>query len=171
MFTARIMIILAPPVTAQAAAETIARAVANASRPSGLAFALPHTMEGFVPDLPEGAEPLYYDAVQGLSGAVACLTSETHFLFLTGPHAFRPRWDALLYGLWHRFDKYTLLTASLTPAPAADNAASPDGKRRVSIANSDPQAIRNAAKNDPAVGKLAELFDGEVIDIHRPVEQ
>ena len=51
MFTARIMIILAPPVTAQAAAETIARAVANASRPSGLAFALPHTMEGFVPDL------------------------------------------------------------------------------------------------------------------------
>ena len=54
--------------------------------------------------------------------------------------------------------------------PAAP-AASPDGKRRVSIANSDPQAIRNAAKNDPVVGKLAELFDGEVIDIHRPVEQ
>ena len=54
--------------------------------------------------------------------------------------------------------------------PAAPT-ASPDGKRRVSIANSDPQAVRDAAKNDPAVGKLAELFDGEVIDIHRPVEQ
>ena len=49
-------------------------------------------------------------------------------------------------------------------------AASPDGKRRVSIANTDPQAVRNAAKNDPDVGRLAELFDGEVIDIHRPVE-
>ena len=56
-------------------------------------------------------------------------------------------------------------------AKPAASAASPDGKRRVSIANSDPQAIRNAAKNDPAVGKLAELFDGEVIDIHRPEEQ
>lgn len=156
MFTARIMIILAPPVTAQAAAETIARAVANASRPSGLAFALPHTMEGFVPDLPEGAEPLYYDAVQGLSGAVACLTSETHFLFLTGPHAFRPRWDALLYDLWRRFDKYTLLTASLTPAPAANNAASPDGDTiRVStVTGSRLAALRQLA---PAVQKRAGL--------------
>ena len=50
-------------------------------------------------------------------------------------------------------------------------AASPDGKRRVSIANSDPQAIREAVKNDPDVGKIAELFDGAVIDIHRPAEQ
>ncbi len=47
-------------------------------------------------------------------------------------------------------------------------ASSPDGKRRVSIANSDPQAIREAAKNDSRVGRLAELFDGTVIDIHRP---
>ena len=64
------------------------------------------------------------------------------------------------------------------PAPAPDPktqtssaAASPDGKKRVSIANSDPQAIREAVKNDPDVGKIAELFDGTVIDIHRPVEQ
>ena len=57
------------------------------------------------------------------------------------------------------------------PKPAAAPAASPDGKRRVSIANSDPQAVRDAVKNDPAVGRLAELFDGEVIDIHRPEEQ
>ena len=55
--------------------------------------------------------------------------------------------------------------------PASTPTASPDGKRRVSIANSDPQAVRNAAKNDPAVGRLAELFDGDVIDIHRPEAQ
>jgi len=53
------------------------------------------------------------------------------------------------------------------PSPSA-SVASPDGKRRVSIANSDPQAVRDAAKNDPDVGKLADLFDGTVIDIHRP---
>ena len=59
------------------------------------------------------------------------------------------------------------------PKPSVETAAptaSPDGKRRVSIANRDPQAVRNAAKNDPDVGRLAELFDGEVIDIHRPEE-
>ena len=64
------------------------------------------------------------------------------------------------------------------PEPASEPApkpgvppTSPDGKRRVSIANSDPQAVRDAAKNDPAVGKLAELFDSDVIDIHRPERQ
>ena len=63
--------------------------------------------------------------------------------------------------------------AAPSPKPEAKPAAptaSPDGKRRVSIANSNPHAIRDAVKNDPAVGKLADLFDGEVIDIHRPQE-
>ena len=55
--------------------------------------------------------------------------------------------------------------------PQSSASASPDGKRRVSIANTDPQAVREAAKRDPDVGRIAELFDGTVIDIHRPVEE
>ena len=53
-------------------------------------------------------------------------------------------------------------------AESAASTASPDGRKRVSIANSDPQAVRDAAKKDPDVGRLAELFDSDVIDIHRP---
>jgi DNA polymerase-3 subunit gamma/tau len=79
--------------------------------------------------------------------------------------------------------KYAAPVPEPKPAPApkseskprraepAASAASPDGRKRVSIANSDPQAVRDAAKNDPDVGRLAELFDSDVIDIHRPAGQ
>lgn len=124
MFTARILIILHPPVTALAAAETIARACEASARPAGLRFALPHTMNGFLPELPQGVTPLFYDAAQGLEGILPCLTDETHFLSLTGPHAFSPRWDAGLYAAWRRFGKRTLFTSSLTPSPASSGSAS-----------------------------------------------
>ena len=52
--------------------------------------------------------------------------------------------------------------------PARISQASPDGKKRESIANRDPGAIRDAAKNDPRIKELVDLFDGTVIDIHRP---
>ena len=65
------------------------------------------------------------------------------------------------------------------PAPKPESSAeaknepssSPDGKRRVSIANAHPEAIRDAVRNDPEIREAAELFDGMVIDIHRPVRQ
>lgn len=118
MFTARILLILSPPITADAAAETIARAIENAARPAWLRFAVPHTMQAFLSKLPQEIDPVFYDAAQGLEGVVPCLTDETHFLLLTGPQAFVPRWDALLYSAWQRQGKHTLLTSSITPSPA-----------------------------------------------------
>lgn len=121
MFTARILVILHPPMTAKEAAETIARACEAAVRPAGLRFALPHTMQDSLPELPDGIVPLFYDAVQGLSGVISCLTDETHFLSITGPHAFAPRWDNTLFALWRRYPRRTLFTGSITPcAPQAD---------------------------------------------------
>ena len=55
--------------------------------------------------------------------------------------------------------------------PQKESSASPDGKRRMSIANAHPEAIRDAVRNDPEIREAAELFDGMVIDIHRPVGQ
>jgi len=124
LFTARILVILYPPITAEAACATIARACKNAARPAGLRFALPHTMDGFLIDLPENIQPLFYDTVQGLSCVVPQLTDETHFLLLTGPHAFVPQWDAALYSLWRKQNRHTLFTASCMPAPVSDESAS-----------------------------------------------
>ena len=58
----------------------------------------------------------------------------------------------------------------VTPPPPPERRVqtSPDGKKRESIANRDPGAIRDAVKNDPQVKELADLFDAAVIDIHRP---
>ena len=58
----------------------------------------------------------------------------------------------------------------VTPPPPPERRiqTSPDGKKRESIANRDPGAIRDAVKNDPQVKELADLFDAAVIDIHRP---
>ena len=56
------------------------------------------------------------------------------------------------------------------PAPPRPDHASPDGKKRESIANREPEAIRNAVRNDPQTKLVTELFDGVVIDIHRPTE-
>lgn len=153
LFTARILIVLYPPVTAPAAAETIARAVEASSRPAGLRFALPHTMAETLPELPEGIELLFYDAALGLAGVVPCLTDETHFLFLTGPHAFAPRWDAGLYALTRRMGKQTLFTACLTPAPSpAGTASAGEGStiRIQAVNGSRLQGIRRltAVRND-----------------------
>ncbi len=153
MFTARILVILFPPVTADAAAETIARALQNATRPAGLRFAVPHTMEAVLPPLPEGAEPLFYDAAQGLAGVVPCLTEETHFLFLTGPHAFTPGWDAGLYAQWRKFDKHTLLTASLTPAPAPSSGGSAENGATIRVPAIDGSRLAALRQLAPALQK------------------
>ena len=55
------------------------------------------------------------------------------------------------------------------PEMKKEPSSSPDGKRRMSIANAHPEAIRDAVRNDPEIREAAELFDGTVIDIHRPV--
>ena len=153
LFTARILVILFPPITAEAAAETIARAIETAVRPAGLRFAVPHTMEQRLSGLPEGAEPLFYDAAQGLSGVVPRLTEETHFLFLTGPHAFHPRWDARLYGQWRQFDKHTLLTSSITPSPVPAVGAFADSSATIRVPAVNGSRLAALRKLTPALQK------------------
>ncbi len=153
MFTARILVILSPPVTAEAAAETISRAVETAVRPAGLRFAVPHTMTQRLNGLPEGVEPLFYDAAQGVSGVVPCLTEETHFLFLTGPHAFNPRWDASLYAQWRQFDKHTLLTSSITPSPAPSSGAFSDSAPTIRVPAVSSNRLSALRKLTPALQK------------------
>ena len=120
MFTARILVILNPPVNAKTASETIARACASALRPVGLRFAIPAVLEGLLENLPEGAETIYFHASQGLSAIVPLLTDETHFLSLSGAHDFCPYWDRQLYALWRKYDKQTLFTSIVTPHSAND---------------------------------------------------
>ena len=153
MFTARILIILHPPVTALAAAETIARACEASARPAGLRFALPHTMNGFLPELPQGVTPLFYDAAQGLEGILPCLTDETHFLSLTGPHAFSPRWDAGLYAAWRRFGKRTLFTSSLTPSPASSGSASATEGATIRVPKTSGNRLATLRQLTPALQK------------------
>ncbi len=124
LLNARILLILCPPVTTKAAVETIGRAIEAAARPSMLRFAVPHTMDGYLVDLPENVSPIFYDAAQGLNGILPWLTDETHFLSFTGPHAFSPRWDNTLLSCAKRFGRQALFTASLSPGaltPSAEN--------------------------------------------------
>lgn len=146
MFTARILVILQPPITASDAAETIARACKASVRPAGLRFAVPHTMEDRLTDLPDGVSPLYYDSVQGLTGVLSCLTDETHFLSITGPHAFSQRWDSALYALWRRYGKRTMLTGCITPSAQHSTSSMEEAQTiRVSkISGSRMAALRQA---------------------------
>ena len=55
----------------------------------------------------------------------------------------------------------------LPPAPQAEqNNLKPDQKQRKSIANSDPAALDEAAK-DPQIHEILDLFDGVIVDIHK----
>ena len=53
------------------------------------------------------------------------------------------------------------------PVPAEDSRKSEiGGSGRRSVANDEPQALRDAA-NNPAVHEVMDLFSGVVIDVHR----
>lgn len=153
MFTARILLILHPPLTAADAAETIARACRTALRPSELRFALPHTMAGCLDGLPEGIEPLFYDAAQGLAGVMPCLTEETHFLSITGPHAFSQRWDNALYALWRRQSRQTLFTASVPPCACMDAKPIAQGAATIRVPVIDGNRLAALRKVTPALQK------------------
>lgn len=153
MFTARILVILFPPITAEAAAETIARALETAVRPAGLRFAVPHTMQHTLTGLPDSVEPLFYDAAQGLNGVIPCLTEETHFLFLTGSHAFKPRWDAGLYAQWRQYEKSTLLTSNITPSPAPSAGAFSDSSPTIRVPTVNGSRLAALRQLAPALQK------------------
>lgn len=109
MVTSRILLILCAPLDAASAAATVARAVQTAARPLALRFALPSSLAN--------ASALSYDEAVGWADVLPQLTDETHFLVLSGEHAFVPRWDQLLL---RTLPARALLTATLSPAPLAD---------------------------------------------------
>lgn len=153
MFTARLLVVLQPPITADEAAQTIARACEASARPSGLRFAIPHTMQDFLYDLPDGVSPIFYDAVQGLNGVLPCLTDETHFLCLTGPHAFSPRWDNTLYALWRRHGKRTLFTASISPSAFVNSSVVPSDASTIRVPKVNGNRLAALRQAIPAIQK------------------
>lgn len=171
MFTARILLILNAPLQGQTAAETITRALETAVRPSSLRFAVPAALGDSLGELPEGISPLVYDASLGLAGVLPLLTDETHFLFLTGPHAFAPRWDSTLHGLWRSHGKRSLFTGSITPCALPDTQPNETATLRVPVLNGNRiAALRQAL---PALQKRRSLPAEEPKGIlpHLPVQR
>jgi len=158
LFTARILLILNAPISAQAAAETITRALKTSIRPIGLCFALPHSLEDQMIQLPDGVQLIYYDAAQGLTGVVPVLQNETHFLSFSGPHAFCEHWDSKLYALYRRYGRQTLFTGSLTPCAPSGTTAPEPGIRRLNALRKSLPALRSRnAQPDESVGILRHL--------------
>jgi len=153
LLNARILLILCPPITTKAAVETIDRAVKAAARPSSLRFAVPHTMDGYLVDLPEGVSPIFYDAAQGLNGIVPWLTEETHFLSIAGPHAFSARWDNALLTLFRRFGKQALFTASISPCALPNAAASAEDSADIQAPQNNGSRLTALRKALPALQK------------------
>ena len=141
MFTAHILFVLNPPITAQTAAETVTRAHAAALRSIGIRFALPAVLQGAVENLPEDADVIYFNSPEGLSAIVPLLTDETHFLSVSGPHDFEEHWDKHMLALWRKHDQQTLFTASITACtPPAQDA--PAGKKLASLLKALPEVLK-----------------------------
>ena len=112
-FSSCLLVVIASPLDASGAQETIHQARLHASRPSLLRFALPSALEGQVDAGDSGL--MFYDGSEPLIAAAALITDEKFFLHIAGPHAFSSRWDAsLISALKQLSDKPTLLTASMT---------------------------------------------------------
>lgn len=111
MFTARLIVVIHPPVDAAGARALIQRAKTNAVRAAGLRFAVPDSLYD---DWQEEDGTLFYDASAGLEGLLPMLTNETHFVSLYGEHVFAKRWDALLHAALRPLGNRSLLTGSIT---------------------------------------------------------
>ena len=153
MFTAKIMLVLAMPLSAQTASETILRARTAALWPAELSFAVPCDLQFLLSELPQDAEVLYYHPSEGLSSLVPLLKDEKLFLYIAGAHDFSLHWDKQLYALWKRYDRQTLFTASLTPASTSEPAPQNTAGRLASLRKALPELKKRLArtKEEPAV--------------------
>jgi hypothetical protein len=103
MLNPRLLVILSALPDGEAALSAMLNALANASRPYGLRFAVPERFAEVVADaaLPPGVlnagDVKFYSESGGLSAVLPLLADETHFLRLMGSYAFSARWDAALY--------------------------------------------------------------------------
>lgn len=111
MFTARLMVVIQPPIDAAGARTMIQRAKTNAVRAAGLRFAVPDTLYD---DWQEEDGTLFYDTAAGLEGLLPMLTDETHFVCMCGEHAFAKRWDASLHTTLRPLGARALLTGSIS---------------------------------------------------------
>jgi len=145
MIASRLLLILSPPLDADEAQRTIRRAMENASRPLGLRFAVPDQLQDALSALPETCPFLFYRAAVGLEALLPLLTDETHFLLLSGEHAFSPRWDASLLRTFHALGKRALLTGSMRPWDANPAVSVEDAPtQRIPKLGSDLSALRKS---------------------------
>ena len=105
------LVVLSSLPGAAEAAQTVQRALAAASRPVGLRFALPEAYrEAF-----DREDVLFYSGEESLEAVLSLLTDETHFLHLMGAHGFAPKWDARLDDALRHVSGPALLSASVSP--------------------------------------------------------
>ena len=161
------LVVLSSLPGAAEAAQTVQRALAAASRPVGLRFALPEAYrEAF-----DREDVLFYSGEEPLEAVLPLLTDETYFLHLMGEHGFAPKWDARLYDALRHVSGPALVSASVSPpvggvpAPVADD----DADTRVY----DRAALGTAPLPHPAVEAeaylpaLADRFEDNAVQIVR----
>lgn len=161
------LVVLSSLPGAAEAAQTVQRALAAASRPVGLRFALPEAYrEAF-----DREDVLFYSGEEPLEAMLPLLTDETHFLHLMGAHGFAPKWDARLYDALRHVSGPALLSASVSPpveavpAPVADVDA--DTRVYDRAARGTAPLPRPAVEAEACLPALADRFEDNAVQIVR----
>lgn len=161
------LVILSSLPGAAEAAQTVQRALAAASRPTGLRFAVPEACrEGF-----DQEYALFYSGEEPLEAMLPLLTDETHFLHLMGAHGFAPKWDARLYDALRHVSGPALLSASVSPpveavpAPVADVDADTRVYDRAALGAA--PLPRPAVEAEACLPALADRFEDNAVQIVR----
>lgn len=161
------LVVLSSLPGAAEAAQTVQRALAAASRPVGLRFALPEAYrEAF-----DREDVLFYSGEESLEAVLSLLTDETYFLHLMGAHGFAPKWDARLYDALRHVSGPALLSASISPpvegvpAPVADVDA--DTRVYDRAARGTAPLPRPAVEAEACLPALADRFEDNAVQIVR----
>lgn len=148
MITSRLLLVLSLPLDADGAQRTLRRAMENAARPLGLRFAVPSEWQPILSEMPESFSFLFYDVKNGLEALLPLLTDETHFLLLSGEHAFAPKWDLRLLRAFHALGRHALITGSMRPWNEEPSDFVQDAPtRRLPKLGSDLAALRKSLAN------------------------
>lgn len=161
------LVVLSSLPGAAEAAQTVQRALAAASRPVGLRFALPEAYrEAF-----DREDVLFYSSEESLEAVLSLLTDETYFLHLMGEHGFDSKWDARLYDALRHVSGPALLSASISPpvegvpAPVADVDA--DTRVYDRAARGTAPLPRPAVEAEACLPALADRFEDNAVQIVR----
>ena len=161
------LVVLSSLPGAAEAAQTVQRALAAASRPVGLRFALPEAYrEAF-----DREDVLFYSGEESLEAVLSLLTDETYFLHLMGEHGFDSKWDARLYDALRHVSGPALLSASISPpvegvpAPVADADADTRVYDRAALGAA--PLPRPAVEAEACLPALADRFEDNAVQIVR----